>query len=140
MGLVLRRVSWAQRPDPTVFATRLGERLGVAVMINIRTVDPPQPGNLPGEGPFDMVIDITSPKALSDSLDSLEWGPCGGRVLNMMNGASDDLAGAVVLTLMELGAKFSETPQPMWQGTLAEIRARHSLVSKLQQLFGRKPD
>ncbi len=135
MGLLLRRVTWAQRPDPTLFAARLSARLGVEVKIGIRAVAPP----LPGDEAIDAAIDFVSPRDLVTCMDAQEWGPRGGRVLCMLGAYPDDLSGAVVLTLVELGARFEGEVRPTWQGTLAEIRARHTLGARLRRWLGREP-
>jgi hypothetical protein len=135
MGLLLRRVTWEKRPDPTLFAERLSARLDVQVKIGVRVVDPP----LPGDEAIDTVIDLVSPMDLVRHLDAQEWGPRGGRVLCMLGAFAADLSGAVILTLVELGASYPGELHPTWQGTLAEIRARHTLWAKLRRMLGRGP-
>jgi hypothetical protein len=135
MGLLLRRVTWDERPDPALFTARLSARLEVEVKLHVRAVDPP----LPGDEAIDTAIDFVSPRDLVTCLDAQEWGPRGGRVLCMLGAYPDDLSGAVILALVELGAHFEGERRPTWQGTLAEIRARHTLIAKLRRWLGREP-
>ncbi len=142
MGLGHFEFTWDAATDSGVFARRLGERLGVAIAIETTRFAPPTeplpPKILEARAAIDTAIRITSPLRLRLDIESIEWGPSRGRVLTSFDSTGYAVGGAVMLTLIDLGARYDGKPRPSWQGTLAEIHARHSLRARLRRWFRRE--
>ena len=142
MGLGHFEFTWDAPPDPAVFAKRLGERLGVAVSIDVNRFAPPTESLPPrireAHDAIDTGIRIVAPWRLRLAIESIEWGPNRGRVLTSFDPTGYAIGGAVMLTLIDLGACYEGKPRPSWLGTLAEILARYSPRARLGRWLRRE--
>jgi hypothetical protein len=133
MGLQMRRVTWVERPEVDQFAARLGERLRVAVELDVR------PGMAPEDDEGrDTVLRVIGPPVLARHLDALEWGDRSALLSAPFDVVSGDVLGAVVVSLVDLGAAFDGVLRPEWHLTLAQIRARYGVIPAVGRWVGNR--